>query len=106
MTFFDSALSETVRQAKQVPVLINYSVNNHRFEKKVDKSDLDLINTIDSTQIPQWFPSSRLMNGKETRRNDPIGLTHAVLVGKNDHPISKGTGVSSKKRRVCLDIES
>jgi len=76
VTFFDSALSETVRQAKQVPVLINYSVNNHRFEKKVDKSDLDLINTIDSTQIPQWFPSSRLMNGKETRRNDPIGLTH------------------------------
>jgi DNA modification methylase/DNA-directed RNA polymerase subunit RPC12/RpoP len=76
VTFFDTVLSETIRQAKQVPVLINYSVNDQRFEKKVDLNDLALIDKIETKSIPYWFPSSRLMNGKETRRNDPIGLTH------------------------------
>lgn len=76
ITFFDTVLSKTIRQAKQVPVLINYSVNDQRFEKKVDLNDLTLIDEIETKSIPYWFPSSRLMNGKETRRNDPIGLTH------------------------------
>jgi DNA modification methylase len=77
VTFFDSVLSETIRQAKQVPVLINYSVNNQRFEKKIDKDDLALIEKIENEPIPYWFPIYALPKGYNTEQ--PIrshGFTH------------------------------
>lgn len=73
---YDSALGETVRQAKQAPVLINYSVGRKRHEKTPDREDQALIEKIDGMEIPYWFPTDRMMEGKETRRNDPIGITH------------------------------
>lgn len=73
---YDSALGETVRQAKQAPVLINYSVGRKRYEKTPDREDQALIEKIDGMEIPYWFPTDRMMEGKETRRNDPIGITH------------------------------
>ena len=75
---YDVAIGETVKQAKQVPVQINYSVSgiSGRFEKKPDESDIALITKIESEDIPYWHPSSRMIEGRETRRNDPIGITH------------------------------
>ncbi len=73
---YDSSINQTIRQAKQVPVLINYSVSGKRVEKTLDKSDLALISRIDNGDIPHWFPTDRMMEGGETRRNDPIGITH------------------------------
>ena len=77
-TRYDSALNETVQQAKQVPVLINYSLEGRRgrYEKTPDEHDLELIRKIDESEIPYWFPKQRMPEGQETRRNDPIGLTH------------------------------
>lgn len=77
-TKFDSALNDSVRQAKQVPVLINYTVPGvkKRFEKTPDEEDLGLIKKIENSDIPYWFPTNRMMEGKETRRNDPAGITH------------------------------
>ena len=75
-THFDRALQQSVRQAKQVPVLINYSVQNKRHEKKPDAADFALIQRIEELDIPYWFPTDRLPEGQETRRNDPIGITH------------------------------
>lgn len=82
-TKFDSAINETVRQAKQLPVLINYSPIDSdkkrppRFEKMPDGQDLELIDKININEIPYWFPAVRMMEGGETRRNDRIGFTHA-----------------------------
>ena len=73
---FDSAINETVRQAKQIPVLINYTAGGKRAEKTPDDEDLALIEKIESSDIPYWFPTDRMMLGQETRRNDPIGITH------------------------------
>ena len=77
-TKYDSALKETIKQAKQVPVLINYTVPGikGRFEKRPDEIDLMLIDKIENSEIPYWFPSDRMMEGKETRRNDKFGITH------------------------------
>jgi DNA modification methylase len=75
-TIFDSELNEPVRQAKRVPVLINYSVGKQRFEKEPDASDLALIEKIESAGQRYWYPTNRMMIGGETRRNDPIGITH------------------------------
>ena len=75
---YDSALKEMIKQAKQVPVLINYTVPGlkGRFDKTLDELDLALIEEIENSDIPYWFPADRMMKGKETRRNDPIGITH------------------------------
>lgn len=76
ITRFDSALGQSIRQAKQIPVLINYSFGGKRFEKEPDKSDLALIDKINASPCAAWAPSTRMMDGQETRRNDPIGITH------------------------------
>jgi 16S rRNA G966 N2-methylase RsmD len=75
-TKFDTALNKTVSQAVQAPVLINYSVGTKRYEKRPEKEDLERLDKIASLKIPYWFPTERMMDGGESRRNDPIGLTH------------------------------
>ena len=75
---FDRDLGTAVRQAKQVPVLINYSVPgiSGRLEKIPDADDLERISRAEALVSSDWYPSSRLPDGGETRRNDSIGLTH------------------------------
>lgn len=75
-TKYDAALQETIRQVKQVPALINYSISGKRFEKRPDAFDIALIEKIDNKEIPYWYPFIRMIDGKETRRNDPAGITH------------------------------
>ncbi len=75
-TKYDEAINRTIKQAKQMPVLINYSFNGRRFEKRPDEFDLELIKKIEDSAIPYWFPSDRMMEGKEARRNDPTGITN------------------------------
>jgi DNA modification methylase/DNA-directed RNA polymerase subunit RPC12/RpoP len=75
-TVYDKALGETIKQAKQVPVLINYTVGKQRYEKKPDKFDLELIQKIEEMDIPYWYPTDRMPEGEESRRNDKIGITH------------------------------
>jgi hypothetical protein len=75
-TRFDRAIGQTIRQAKQVPVLINYSVGKKRHGKRPDAADLALIRRIDESDIPYPFPTARMPEGDESRRNDDIGLTH------------------------------
>lgn len=79
ITEYDPALKTTISQAKQVPVLINYTAAGiaGRFEKKPDDFDYSIIEKIKNSDIPYWYPKERMMEGKETRRNDGIGLTHA-----------------------------
>lgn len=75
-THFDGGLNEIVTMAKQVPVLINYSVGKKRFEKTPDAADLALIEKIDNIEIPYWYPTDRMCEGSESRRNDKNGITH------------------------------
>ncbi|HRW93276.1 MAG TPA: DNA methyltransferase, partial [Thermotogota bacterium] len=76
VTKYDKAIDQTVRQAKQVPVLINYSVGKKRHEKAPDSFDLALIEKIEGMEIPYWFPTERMPEGEESRRNDSIAITH------------------------------
>ena len=65
-----------MRQARQTPVLINYSVGRKRFEKTPDDFDWAMISTVEDSPILHWFPTDRMPDGEESRRNDDIGLTH------------------------------
>ena len=75
-TFFDDNLKETVRQQKQVPVLINYSVGRKRFTKKPDYWDFHLQDRIQKQTVPYWFPSTPLPAGEKTGEPIRLGLTH------------------------------
>ncbi len=75
-TRFDHELKQTIRQSKQVPVMINYSVGKNRYDKRPDASDLDLIHNIEEIEINYSIPLDRMPEGSESRRNDDIGLSH------------------------------
>lgn len=75
-TVYDSAIGQTIQQAKTVPVLINYSVGKSRFNKSPDSDDLALIKKIDEMDIPYWFPTDKLPKGD--KMGDPLnkGITN------------------------------
>ncbi len=75
-TKFDPAIGETVKQAKQIPVLINYSRGNKRYEKKPDEFDLTLIEYIEKSEIPYWYPTHRVPKGDKTGDPFSVGITH------------------------------
>lgn len=66
-TRFDPELNETVRQAKQVPVLINYRVGGKRFEKAPDEADLATLQALDAplgvhppiVELPEGFNTAQ-----------------------------------------------
>jgi DNA modification methylase len=77
VTLYDEAIQETIRQAKQVPVLINYTIGKKRFEKKPDSFDLALIEKIEKSTIPYWFPTDELPYGYNTQQpKGSHGITH------------------------------
>jgi DNA modification methylase/predicted RNA-binding Zn-ribbon protein involved in translation (DUF1610 family) len=75
-TFLDKEINNTVRQVKQVPVMINYHLGKKRFEKKPDDYDFEIINNINGQIIPYKIPTERMPEGSESRRNDDTGLTN------------------------------
>ncbi len=76
-TKFDPAIGETVKQAKQIAVLINYSRGKKRYEKKPDEFDLALVEYIENSEIPNWHPIERMPSGYNTvQPKISHGLTH------------------------------
>jgi predicted RNA-binding Zn-ribbon protein involved in translation (DUF1610 family) len=75
-TRFDGVLGHTIKQAKQTSVLINYSVNGNRCEKKPNKTDFALIERIESSTIPYFFPKNRIPKGDKTSEPLRIGISH------------------------------
>ena len=107
-TFYDDAIQDTVKQAKQVPVLINYSVGKTRQEKTPDAADLALLQVIDQAPIPSWFPTGRMPDGDESRRNDPIGITHVhqFYTRRNLSILSSILSITSSNRVVLGSVRS
>ncbi len=68
ITYFDDAIGKEITQARQVPVLINYSVGTKRYEKTPDASDIEIIKNIETTAIPYWFPVDRMPEGYNTEQ--------------------------------------
>lgn len=75
-TRIDPLLEKPHKDAKTVPVLINYSVGKSRFEKIPDEDDLNAIGKIEDQLGQLGFPIVELIRGKETQRNSSRGITH------------------------------
>lgn len=67
LTFYDNITNsyETIADVK--PFLIKYKYKGKFYTKKVDQYDLDLINKIESMDIPNWYPTDILSDGLKTR---------------------------------------
>lgn len=75
-TYYDDALGRTIQAAKQVPVYVNYNYGGRKYEKKADDFDRELVEKISNYKIPYWYPTNRMCEGDEARRNDDAGITH------------------------------
>jgi len=75
-THFDRELNQTTKIAKQVPVLINYSLGKKRHEKQPDSTDLELIQKIHENKIPYAFPINMINKGDKTSDSANIGITY------------------------------
>jgi DNA modification methylase len=75
-TLIDPVLKKPHKQAKTVPVLINYTVGTSRFEKLPDEDDFAAIREASERISEVNFPVALLIQGKETQRNVPRGITH------------------------------
>ncbi|MFA6589489.1 MAG: DNA methyltransferase, partial [Bacteroidales bacterium] len=73
---FDEVLNKKIKVLKKTGVVIYGNVGKKRFEKNVDEEDIKLLKKIDKIKIPYWFPSDRMPEGDESRRNDSNGYTH------------------------------
>lgn len=54
--------------SQEVPVLINYTFKNKRYEKVPDEEDMELIKTIEDMSIPFWYPTNELPFGYNTEQ--------------------------------------
>jgi len=115
VTRFDKAIGKTIRQARQVPVLINYSVGKQRYEKTPDAFDLALIETIEALDIPHWFPTNRMPEGYNTEQPKVShGLTnvHHFYTKRNlwvlggFWTLTRESSLLSKMVWVCTGIDT
>lgn len=74
--YYDDVLKTYIKIAKEVPVLTNYSKNKKRYDDLNSTKQKELLLKIENYTLNTWFPSERMTNGEESRRNDKIGITH------------------------------
>jgi DNA modification methylase len=77
-TVYDYVLGHTIQKAKQVPVIVNYTVRNGRLDRSPDSEDIALVQRINEQEIPYWFPADALPDGYNTRQPmESHGVTSA-----------------------------
>lgn len=67
-TQFDDLLNTSITIAKQVPVLINYSVGKRSYDKFPDSIDENLISKVNQKKITDWVPLDELPKGPNTEQ--------------------------------------
>jgi len=87
-TVFDALINKTVKKARQVPVIINYSIGTKRYKKGVDSKDLKLLQSIMTNNlVSTCLPISEIIDGDKS--GDPFSMgiryvhqfyTHRILV--------------------------
>ena len=78
ITKFDPEIKQAIKQAKQIPVLLNYSIDgsSERYEKEPDQLDLGILEKIENLSIEEWYPSDQIPKGDKTGEPISIGTTH------------------------------
>ena len=75
-TINDISVDDIVTTPKRVPVLIGYTVNGKRYQKRPDNNDLEILDRISSFRIPYWVPRDRIIEGDEISRASRDGIKY------------------------------
>lgn len=63
--YFDKNINKNVKTTKQVPVMINYSYGDKKFDKIPDFEDIALIEKIENMDTSYWLPTDLMMHKGE-----------------------------------------
>lgn len=75
VTEYDDVLHKEIYVAKTVPVMIVYTCNGKRLQKRPDKEDLELIDKISNTEYKYFVAAQEVPDGEKTR--EPL-RTHGI----------------------------
>lgn len=77
ITKYDYILKTSIKTIKTIPVILVYTYKSKRYTKRVEESDINLLNKIEDMPLDNlWVPKYRMPEGDESRRNDKLGITH------------------------------
>ena len=86
VTKYDSIIDSSVKIAKTVPVLVNYTYNKKRYERRLNQSDLETFKRIDSYNIETFIPIFKLYEGYNTNqpiRSNGVNYVHQFYSKRN-----------------------
>ena len=75
-TFYDEAVGETLEKVYSFPVLVVYTVNGKRYQRKAVEYDLELVKKVEEESIKYPFPATLLPEG--AKMADPKS-SHRIL---------------------------
>lgn len=74
--FYDDEVNIASRRVKIVPIRITYSYAGRSYYKTPDADDIQLLDTIQSFTIPNWFPSYQIPKGEKTQDAIKTGIEY------------------------------
>ncbi|MBK8808658.1 MAG: DNA methylase [Bacteroidales bacterium] len=107
-TVYNPYKKKTISQKKRTPVLINYTFDGKRFDKKPDLNDLANQRKIEELLIESWFPINEIIPGDEISRlrNEMINDVSELFPKRTLIIISALARYSDVKNRINLLITS
>lgn len=77
-SYYDQTLQHTHKLVKYRPVLISCQIGKLRHEKHPDREDFALIEKVERTPLPDWFPSGEMLDGERKGKDGYHlkGITH------------------------------
>lgn len=99
-TSFDPLIKESITQAKQVPVKINYTVSGRKFEKIADQDDYALLAKIGQNGADFINDSTIIPEGDKTGEALRIGFSHIhhLYTTRNYNALSAFKRLAKKSR--------
>lgn len=83
---YDDKINKNIEIAKVVPVLINYTFNKKRYNKKLDQNDMSILSKIDNIKIPYWYPTDEIplgCNTEQPKKSHGINYIHQFYTKRN-----------------------
>ncbi len=77
-SYYDAKLNSVLQKPKRVPILINYTYNGSKFEKKPDLKDFDVLNRVENIVLNYNYPSGKIpeMQMIKVGRMQPTKISH------------------------------
>lgn len=78
---YDEHTNETYEQVKYIPVVVNYSINKKRLERKLNNFDREVILKVNNFSSHSWYPKNKMMGvgnrwGDTWRAGYHVGFTN------------------------------